>query len=969
MKLAAKAFALASSAPGSLVALVILFIAVFHKPLLLGKCISRVGESALRDGAFRADSPLSPLFPDFDPCIYNWYLPVRSFLSGSIADGALPLWNPYRSIGFSELSHPSQSILNPVLLMSPVGNEYLYCAAVVLQALFGAAGTMAACRYLGLGQWSCFWAATAFGLSCRLTAGLELPLFDCFVPWLLLSVMWLLCPKPQAEARTPVSLEQRLFNVSLPVRTVMVAMLWAFGFLSMHVEVFVISLFACLGGFFLEGLLFHWKTPKLVWNRFTAITIAGLFSLCFVAPALVPMLLHMQACDFYKIEVCATATSAFPQLLRDLSGWKGFDASPWHSIFCGVYTAIPVPVAMLLPRLSEPRSYSNLCSMLRAIGLIAALTIIWAYPFSPITELLARPPLSWLAPQYFLPLAVLTVTVLSACGLELLIKCSSRQRFLASLILLLTPGVAGAMFMLAGAQIVCKPVTLLLLALGIGLFISLVWSKRVAKSLLLIALLAINIATLTISLSRQMPARPHVREALRLPATLESIRNSSQRLVVCGSNYFLPNISTLYKINQIGIADPFPPKGYCDFLVRAGATMADGFSYTFSHFPSRNIIATGARYLASRGPIVPADLMVATGSDMNVSLSNAGLLSGLRAIGGWARVDHANKQIFGQVKVHMHPLLRSYTSPKFMVGLLGKDSHLLNESEVEWNGCLPEKFPSDNLLSFAVEIPENASFGKLAIKVVNQWNGVTMSPVSLTSRAGDWTILSEPLLRQTADSPTADSATTDASGQSNWLRLVSTAPGGHRLYEIRTPLPMMFFAYGDTSKISTHTLVNRAAMYPAKSEPSAHVNTGNTLSSRSVNNDEGRYDFTCSQWKMLANNRFEAKVNAPTTGYVVLLQSFFPGWSCTVDGTAAKILRFDKVFQAVAIQPGNHTVQFTFIPPGTPLGLLIFSAGAVATCAILLRGRRRTGRLSNDKEDQALQTEEPCQAVGASSLK
>ncbi len=76
-----------------------------------------------------------------------------------------------------------------------------------------------------------------------------------------------------------------------------------------------------------------------------------------------------------------------------------------------------------------------------------------------------------------------------------------------------------------------------------------------------------------------------------------------------------------------------------------------------------------------------------------------------------------------------------------------------------------------------------------------------------------------------------------------------------------------------------------------------------------------------------------AEIRATGPGTLVLADTWYPGWTATVDGVDTPILRADLLFRAVPIPAGSHDVVFRF-DPGLP-GRLLWLAGAVLVGALV----------------------------------
>jgi hypothetical protein len=71
------------------------------------------------------------------------------------------------------------------------------------------------------------------------------------------------------------------------------------------------------------------------------------------------------------------------------------------------------------------------------------------------------------------------------------------------------------------------------------------------------------------------------------------------------------------------------------------------------------------------------------------------------------------------------------------------------------------------------------------------------------------------------------------------------------------------------------------------------------------------------------------ETSASRPGFLLLLDTYFPGWKATVNGSPAPILRADYNFRAVPIPAGQSTVLFSYRPESFRVGLILCGAGAL----------------------------------------
>jgi len=126
----------------------------------------------------------------------------------------------------------------------------------------------------------------------------------------------------------------------------------------------------------------------------------------------------------------------------------------------------------------------------------------------------------------------------------------------------------------------------------------------------------------------------------------------------------------------------------------------------------------------------------------------------------------------------------------------------------------------------------------------------------------------------------------------------------------------------------------------------------------------------------IEDKRVTVTVDAPRAGFVLVNETYYPGWVATVDGDAVPILRANAFVRAVRVGAGKHRIVMEFRPwePRVlePLALVALALIAIAAIAranyswrersrrrgrrgpSIRRPRRRSFRLSTDRNRRAL---------------
>ncbi len=149
-----------------------------------------------------------------------------------------------------------------------------------------------------------------------------------------------------------------------------------------------------------------------------------------------------------------------------------------------------------------------------------------------------------------------------------------------------------------------------------------------------------------------------------------------------------------------------------------------------------------------------------------------------------------------------------------------------------------------------------------------------------------------------------------------------------RVYTVPSPLPRAYVVGG--ARIADDEAAE-AVLDSAEFDAAREIVLP-TGSGRPATAVEARLDPI--QWRP---DRIELGVRLSQPGFVVLTETFDPGWHAKVDGRPVGVLRANLAFRAIPMPAGEHRLTMRYVPPGLVAGA---AAAAVAAAVLLLLLRR-----------------------------
>lgn len=106
-------------------------------------------------------------------------------------------------------------------------------------------------------------------------------------------------------------------------------------------------------------------------------------------------------------------------------------------------------------------------------------------------------------------------------------------------------------------------------------------------------------------------------------------------------------------------------------------------------------------------------------------------------------------------------------------------------------------------------------------------------------------------------------------------------------------------------------------------------------------------------WRADDPDHLELESSSDSAAFVVIADTWFPGWTATIDGRLAPIHRVQHMLRGLAVPGGTHRLRLDYVPEGwaparrwTWGAWSLWLAGAAATLWLVLRKRERGASLS-----------------------
>jgi uncharacterized membrane protein YfhO len=156
--------------------------------------------------------------------------------------------------------------------------------------------------------------------------------------------------------------------------------------------------------------------------------------------------------------------------------------------------------------------------------------------------------------------------------------------------------------------------------------------------------------------------------------------------------------------------------------------------------------------------------------------------------------------------------------------------------------------------------------------------------------------------------------------------------GTRKVLVFEDALPRAFLV-GDSQNVQEDRLLD--VYYDSEFDPLKQVLLTESVSVKKTENFSGQVEEL-----NYPPNGVNIKTSQSGEGFLVLLDTWFPGWQVTVDGAPQLIYRANSFYRAIKLGPGNHSIEFSYMPVGLKMGVYISSSALILIVLLFFKRTR-----------------------------
>jgi hypothetical protein len=378
-------------------------------------------------------------------------------------------------------------------------------------------------------------------------------------------------------------------------------------------------------------------------------------------------------------------------------------------------------------------------------------------------------------------------------------------------------------------------------------------------------------------------------------------------------------------MQDLRLHNPLTPRRYVDFITAAGAHREALYVWTFDNSLNSLLDLAGVRYVLSQEPVSRVDDNLPPLESLSAFAGKSLVVEpGTRLDDVAIAYDPADLSVRANFKWKVH----ARTSGIFGIEPVVLDS---NDRVVWWGNRrqMHGRFDEQHILHQAISFSVPSSFhpGQKFKAGIRLWDGVHKTPLVPKYSPVDF-VNGTAVLREFVVQPVHECERID-----RHLRLVSDPKQPLRLYENTTPLPNAWLV-SDVEVVRTE-----AQALTAISDPSFDPRKKVVLEGRQTQTTGkvSRQDAGAPRTFRPNVNKLIVDVDAPQDSYLVVNDTWYPGWRASVDGKNVPILHGDYLFRCVQVPQGKHLVEFSYEPISFWFGVFTFTLAALSSLILLAR--------------------------------